>query len=66
MDSLTSFWRRPDFLQGEEYPKGGPWRLLHQLDSTSAPFGVNFGDAGVGFAFLSQDGTVGTFLWHCG
>jgi uncharacterized protein YwqG len=55
----------PDFLQGEEYPQGGPWRLLLQLDSSSVPFHVNFGDAGVGYAFISQDGTVGKFLWQC-
>ncbi len=55
----------PTFLQGEEYPKGGPWRLLLQLDSSSVPFCVNFGDAGVGYAFVSRDGTAGKFLWQC-
>ena len=56
----------PIFLQSEEYPQGGPWRLLLQLDSSSVPFHVNFGDAGVGYAFVSDDGTVGKFLWQCG
>lgn len=56
----------PVFLQGEEYPKGGGWRLLLQLDSVTAPFYVNFGDAGVGYAFLSADGRTGKFLWQCG
>lgn len=55
----------PTFLQGEEYPRGGPWRLLLQLDSSNVPFEVNFGDAGVGYAFVSRDGTVGRFLWQC-
>lgn len=55
----------PDFLQGEEYPEGGPWRLLLQLDSASVPFYVNFGDAGVGYAFLSEDGSAAKFLWQC-
>lgn len=55
----------PAFLQGPEFPGGGPWRLLLQLDSTHVPFFVNFGDAGVGYAFLSEDGTSGKFLWQC-
>jgi len=56
----------PMFLQGEEYPEGGDWRLLLQLDSASVPFYVNFGDAGVGYAFISEDGRKGKFLWQCG
>jgi len=28
------------------------------------PFEVNFGDAGVGYAFLSEDGTTSKFLWQ--
>lgn len=56
----------PAFLQGPEFPEGGNWRLLLQLDSANVPFSVNFGDAGVGYAFLSEDGTSGKFLWQCG
>ena len=56
----------PVFLQGEEYPAGGGWRLLLQLDSATVPFYVNFGDAGVGYAFISEDGRRGRFLWQCG
>jgi hypothetical protein len=56
----------PIFLQGEEYPAGGGWRLLLQLDSATVPFYVNFGDAGVGYAFISEDGRSGKFLWQCG
>jgi uncharacterized protein YwqG len=55
----------PKFLQNDEYPQGGPWRLLLQLDSASAPFSINFGDAGVGYAFISEGGTIGEFLWQC-
>ena len=36
-----------------------------QLDSGKLPFDVNFGDAGVGYAFLSPDGKEGRFLWQC-
>jgi len=56
----------PIFLQGEEYPEGDDWRLLLQLDSASVPFYVNFGDAGVGYAFISNDGRKGKLLWQCG
>jgi uncharacterized protein YwqG len=56
---------KPTFLQGEEYPQGGPWRPMLQLDSSSVPFYVNFGDAGVGYAFISETGTAGRFLWQC-
>ena len=55
----------PIFLQGEEYPEGSDWRLLLQLDSATVPFSVNFGDAGVGYAFISGDGRKGKFLWQC-
>ena len=55
----------PIFLQGEEYPEGDDWRLLLQLDSASAPFYVNFGDTGIGYAFVSVDGRKGKFLWQC-
>lgn len=55
----------PVFLQNPEFPEGRGWRLLLQLNSMPAPFEVNFGDAGVGYAFLSEDGTTGKFLWQC-
>jgi hypothetical protein len=54
----------PRWLQGEEVPGEG-WALLVQLDSTALPFHVNFGDAGIGYAFLSPDGKEGRFLWQC-
>ena len=57
----------PYFLQGEEFPPGGPdkWRLILQLDSAQIPFDVNFGDVGVGYAFISNDGSEARFLWQC-
>jgi hypothetical protein len=39
--------------------------LLLQLDSTKVPFFVNFGDAGIGYLFLSADGQTAKFLWQC-
>ena len=55
----------PGFLRRDEFPTGGPWRLLLQLDSTKVLFHVNFEDAGVGYAFISGDGVSGKFLWQC-
>jgi uncharacterized protein YwqG len=55
----------PDFLQGDETPFSGVADLILQLDSSQAPFDVNFGDAGVGYAFMNQDGTDAKFLWQC-
>jgi hypothetical protein len=58
----------PLWLQGEETPgeaEGKPWELVVQLDSTAMPFFVNFGDAGIGYVFLSPEGDEGRFLWQC-
>lgn len=55
----------PGFLQGDEYPQPGDWKLLLQLDSTTVPFSVNFGDAGIGYAFIDQAEQEGRFLWQC-
>ncbi|MGW1543101.1 hypothetical protein ACWCPM_23160 [Streptomyces sp. NPDC002309] len=54
----------PNWLQGEELPGEG-WTLVAQLDSCDLPVAVNFGDAGIGYAFESPDGTEGRFLWQC-
>ncbi|TWU49301.1 DUF1963 domain-containing protein [Rubripirellula reticaptiva] len=56
----------PVFMQGDEFPFEGQCQLLVQLDSCSVPFSINFGDAGVGYAFLSEDGMEAKFLWQCG
>ncbi|HSY19967.1 MAG TPA: DUF1963 domain-containing protein [Candidatus Acidoferrales bacterium] len=55
----------PLFIQSTEFPGPGKWRLVLQLDATKVPFYVNFGDAGVGYLFLSEDGQVAKFLWQC-
>ena len=55
----------PNWLQGDETPTDGEWILLLQLNSARVPFEVDFGDAGVGYAFLSSDGKRGKFLWQC-
>lgn len=55
----------PAFLQGDELPIPEPWHLLLQLDSTQVLFWINFGSAGIGYAFINQAGTEGRFLWQC-
>jgi len=52
----------PVWLQGDETPGAG-WRLVAQLTDG---FGLNFGDAGIGYVFVSPDGAEGRFLWQCG
>ncbi|BBH70679.1 hypothetical protein ACTI_73640 [Actinoplanes sp. OR16] len=46
------------------YPPEADYRLLLQLDAEELPFPVNFGDAGVGYVFLSPDRREGRFLWQ--
>jgi len=55
----------PMFLQNDEFPEGQGRRLLLQLDSTQVPFELDFGDAGVGYAFIDASGERGPFLWQC-
>jgi hypothetical protein len=52
----------PVFFQGDEWPDGGPWRLLLQLDSNWVPFHLNLGAAPRLFAFVSEDGAEGRLL----
>ncbi|MGW5002446.1 hypothetical protein ACWEP8_32805 [Streptomyces hydrogenans] len=52
----------PLFFQGEEWPDGGPWRLLLQLDSNWVPFHLNLGASPRAFAFVSEDGLQGRLL----
>jgi hypothetical protein len=52
----------PAFLQEDAKPGSG--HLLVQIDSTKVPFYLNFGDCGVGYAFISPDATVGKFLFQ--
>ncbi len=55
----------PVFLQGDEFPFSGKCRLLLQLDACTVPFYLNFGDSGVGYAFLNEAGDKAKFLWQC-
>jgi uncharacterized protein YwqG len=52
----------PAFLQDDALPGGG--HLLVQIDSTKVPFHLNFGDCGVGYGFVSPDGSAGKFLFQ--
>ncbi|MGP4113682.1 hypothetical protein ACTWP5_22585 [Streptomyces sp. 4N509B] len=53
----------PVWLQGDDLPGEG-WQLVAQLDSYELPFGVNFGDNGVGYLFLSPDGKNAEFFFQ--
>ena len=53
----------PGFLQAAR-DTGSGWRFLLQVDSTTVPFELNFGDGGIGYAFLSPDGGRGKFMWQ--
>ncbi|MDA2812107.1 hypothetical protein O4J56_15795 [Nocardiopsis sp. RSe5-2] len=56
----------PAWLQRDEEPEApGTWEHVLQLDSCDAPFDVNFGDAGIGYAFLNPETGEGRFLWQC-
>lgn len=55
----------PIFLQADEFPSGAEWKLLLQLDSTQVPFSINFGDAGIAYAFIDPTGSTGKLLWQC-
>ncbi|WP_165229587.1 DUF1963 domain-containing protein [Aquisphaera insulae] len=55
----------PLFLQNDEFPEGQGWKLLLQLDSATVPFYVNFGDAGIAYAFVNAEETRGKLLWQC-
>ncbi|GLZ33279.1 hypothetical protein Lesp02_54670 [Lentzea sp. NBRC 105346] len=53
----------PSWLQNPEVPYGAS-EFIAQLDSCDLPFEINFGDAGIGYAFVSPSGE-GRFLWQC-
>ena len=68
MESMSSnkIGGTPQFLQRDEFPdESGDWKLLLELDSNTELFYVNFGDSGIGYAFINHDGTKGKFLWQC-
>jgi hypothetical protein len=65
VDSMQHIGGRPNRLQGDEAPNG--WTFLLQLDSTQlCDTAVNFGDSGIGYAFISPDRREGRFLWQSG
>lgn len=55
----------PKWMQNEEWPAGGPWRMLIQVDSCDESYSINFGDGGIGYVFISEDGRQARFLWQC-
>lgn len=54
----------PVFLQDNEFPAGGEWKLALQLSDSRVPFSVNFGD-GCGYAFIDESAQLGKFFWQC-
>ena len=57
----------PEFMQGEEYPAPKEeWKFLMQIDSSTLPFEINFGDAGIAYVFINNKANMGKFLWQCG
>lgn len=61
--SMQHVGGHPNWLQGDAAPEG--WTFLLQLDSTQLRDAVvNFGDLGVGYAFISPDRKEGRFLWQ--
>ena len=62
-----SFEWSVDNIQEGQFPDENEedWLLVLQLDSNEVPFQINFGDCGVGYAFVKADGSDGRFLWQC-
>ncbi len=54
----------PFFIQSEETPIQGKWKLLCQLHEEDLPIWVNFG-TGVAYVFIDEKGTFGKLLWQC-
>ncbi|MER0243147.1 DUF1963 domain-containing protein [Streptomyces sp. HSW2009] len=52
----------PAFFQGDDWPPGGPWKLLLQLSPNFLPFHLHLGSAPLAFAFVSPDASRGRFL----
>jgi hypothetical protein len=64
----TRIGGQPEWLQNEECPPiqdGKNWVFLAQIDSTCPAFDVNFGDSGVAYIFLREDGQAARMLWQC-
>lgn len=54
----------PLWLQYDETPDEGNWSFLAQIDSV-VPFYVNFGDCGVAYVLVREDGQHARFIWQC-
>lgn len=50
----------------DDLPEEDIWKLLLQLDATTVPFELNFGDAGMGFFFINmKDGSLKFIIESC-
>ena len=52
----------PHWIQGDDTPRGGPWKLLAQVDAEHIPCWAPFMD--VLYAFMSADGRQGRMLYQ--
>ncbi|MBZ9623185.1 DUF1963 domain-containing protein [Clostridium sp. FP2] len=56
----------PLFLSCDDLPEEDAWKLLLQLDATTLPFELNFGDAGIGFFFINmRDNSLKFIIESC-
>ena len=62
---LPTARHRDAWAERETAPTRGEWRFLMQIDSHTDRFRLNWGDAGVGYVFVAEDGTAARFLWQC-
>jgi len=62
---LSRYMGEPEWLQSEETPPGDCWQFLLQIDSATDRYELAFGDLGVGYVFVSRDGTSARFLYQC-
>jgi len=61
----STLLQEPVWLQYDETPSDGLWSCIAQIDSGESEFYVNFGDGGIGYAFVRNDGLAANFLWQC-
>lgn len=56
----------PLFMNCDDLPEEDSWKLLLQLDATTVPFELNFGDAGMGYFFINmKDGSLNFIIESC-
>jgi len=56
---------RVEIIDGKELEVEEEWHLLLQIYEGILPYDVNFGDGGIGYGFIRNDGKVAKFLWQC-